>query len=396
MLELRPYQNEGADFLVANKYALLADAMRLGKSPQAIVAAHNLRAERVIVACPAIATEQWRAEWRKWYDYLCAPIMPRLTITSYDMLRRYPQKFLNRNYDIAIIDECHFAKNPDAKRTKWVYGKGGVAWHADRVWALSGTPCPNHAGEIWALAYTFGLTKLSYPDFLARYCYVDWITDRVLGNRRELMPELMGIIKPIMLRRTRDQVMPQFKDILTFNQWNVNPLRGIDLNSDDPMLVDPESRKEVALAKVPQMVEEITGNFTAGNYRKTVVFAWHIDPMEKLVADLRKNGIPAAAIMGKTSTSARKQIQANMHGNGHGVVVIQIIVGGTAIDASFAQHGYFLELDYVPGNNEQAAHRLVNYQTGLPVTMDVMTWPGSKDSAVQRTIMRKVKGALFD
>jgi hypothetical protein len=77
------------------------------------------------------------------------------------------------------------------------------------------------------------------------------------------------------------------------------------------------------------------------------------------------------------------------------VIGAQILAAGTAVDMSAASHGYFLELDFVPGNNEQAASRLISLQKDEPVTMDICTWPGTVDDGVQRTIIRKVKTAVF-
>ena len=55
MLTLRPYQEVGRDFLAARRHALLADEMRVGKTPQAILAAEKVGAQRTLVVCPAIA-----------------------------------------------------------------------------------------------------------------------------------------------------------------------------------------------------------------------------------------------------------------------------------------------------------------------------------------------------
>ena len=49
----------------------------------------------------------------------------------------------------------------------------------------------------------------------------------------------------------------------------------------------------------------------------------------------------------------------------------------------------------MPGNNEQAASRMVSLLTHEPVTVDVVTWPGTIYDAVQRTLLRKVRGSLF-
>ena len=73
------------------------------------------------------------------------------------------------------------------------------------------------------------------------------------------------------------------------------------------------------------------------------------------------------------------------------MICANILTAGTAIDLSAASHGYFLELDWVPGNNTQAANRLVSMGKDEPVTFDVVTWPGSVDDAVQRILLTRTR-----
>ena len=65
-MELRPYQIVGRDFLLSHSRALLADEMRVGKTPQAILAAAAAGGSSLVV-CPAIAVSQWRREWQRWW-----------------------------------------------------------------------------------------------------------------------------------------------------------------------------------------------------------------------------------------------------------------------------------------------------------------------------------------
>ena len=65
-MQVRPYQQEGVDFLAARTVALLAWQMRLGKTIAAVLASDKIAAKRILVLCPAIATRQWVAEWAQW------------------------------------------------------------------------------------------------------------------------------------------------------------------------------------------------------------------------------------------------------------------------------------------------------------------------------------------
>ena len=407
----RPYQLVGRDFLASRTRALLADEMRVGKTPQAILAADGLDILKALVLCPAIAVEHWKREWTKW-----APeAWTMVDVMSYDKARNLWQggDLKAERWDVLIVDEAHFCKNPNATRTQMVYGKGGLGYQCGAIWALSGTPAPKHAGELWPLLRAFGRTDLSYDAFGYRYCtgftlYVgntfrrEW---RVTGTREEMIPELRELIAPIMLRRTRKEVAPEMPDIdFQFleveppsNRWDV--LHGMDFKSDEALLAwieanptaDREDRVEVALAKVPALVEEIAFNIESGLLKQTVVFGWHRDPLAKLADALVEKGIVSALITGDTLSRQREFVQEQFRSGMFQVVCANVLAAGTAIDLSAASHGYFLELDWTPGNNTQAANRLVSMEKQEPVTFDVVTWPGSTDDRVQRVLLRQVR-----
>lgn len=413
-LALRPYQETGRDFLASRTRALLADEMRVGKTPQAILAAAKLGAESVATLGPAIAVPHWAREWPKWFEVAGVDRLPRLTILSYDTARNLWRsgELEPLRWDVLIVDEAHFCKNPEAARTQMVYGKGGLGYQTGAIWSLSGTPAPKHAGELWPMLRAFGATDMGYDTFVRHYCtgyYADrpfrreW---RVTGTNMGRIPELRALLAPIMLRRTRKEVAPEMDDIgFEFlpveppaSRWDV--LHGMEFKSDEQMLAwleanrnaDREDRIEVALAKVPALVEEIVFAIENDLLKQTVVFGWHTEPLIKLAQGLVERGVvPAAVITGSTPLIQREHVQREFREGRIPVVVANILAAGTAIDLSAASHGYFLELDWVPGNNMQAANRLVSMEKKEPVTFDVVTWPGSTDDRVQRVLMRRVK-----
>src|SRR3990167_9349696 len=227
----RPYQLTGRDFLAARTHALLADQMRVGKSPQAIMAADKIGAERVLVTCPAIAAYQWREHWLDWSDRAPATIIgrdldvskPGIYIASYNRAVQHQEALRTASrWDVLIVDEAHFAKNHTAQRTAAMYGKSGLGWNANRLWALTGTPAPNHAGEMWPLLRAFGIVKMTYDEFIRYFCHYDWRTDTVFGNKREHLTELRALIAPFTLRRTLKEVAPDLPPI-AYNFFAVEP-----------------------------------------------------------------------------------------------------------------------------------------------------------------------------
>lgn len=388
--------------------------MRVGKTPQAILAMHAVGARSAIVLCPAIAVPHWKREITRWWPDRSATIhLPgrrdplynpdadaTVLVLSYDAARADRERLKKTRWDVLIADEAHYAKNPGARRTKDVYGKDGLGWSADRVWALSGTPAPRHAGELWPMLRAFGATMMDYGPFCAWYCRLA-DDGRVVGTREERIPELRQLLAPIMLRRTRAQVAPELRPI-QFNVLPVVPMTRLLDESGMPEKIDPgyleanakhlaEWRIAVALAKVPALVEQITGDLGALLIRQTVVFGVHLEPLRATCDRLTAAGYKARMLTGATPPAEREEIIAGFHAGEVTVICANIIAAGTAIDLSAAHHGYFLEMDWVPGNNLQAANRLVALDKPRPVTYDVVSWHGSFDDRIQRVLARRAR-----
>ena len=395
----RPYQIAGRDFLAARRFAFLADEMRVGKTPQAIMAAHEVGVDSLIVVCPAIAVPHWGRELGRWY---VGPPMSRITVISYDRLRLNADDYLKQQWDLAIVDECHFAKNPEAQRTKLIYGKGGLGYCSDRMWVLSGTPAPKHAGELWCMLKAFGVVKMTYDEFLRRYCRLDSL-GVVRGTRVQMIPELRELLAKVMLRRTRKQVAPDMPDI-DYQFLEVKPIGDAALSvpaglSDADLLAwleahpnsGEQDRIAVATAKVIPIADNIQFAIENDLLQQTVVFGWHVEPLGRLAAELNGRGIRTGLITGASPPRERERVQRQFREGHLQVVAGNILACGTAIDLSAARHAYFLELDWVSGNNVQAASRLVNMEKLDKVTADVVTWKGSVDDRVQQALVRRVK-----
>ena len=181
---LRDYQDKGVVWLCAqleqHKAVLLADEMGLGKTLEALHAASRIGVRRIVIVCPAGARRVWQAEIQRWLPGWSSRVIlvepgTKLTdvklsldqpkyvlIVGYDEFSARQSQLANhlrsRRFDLLILDEAHYLKNP-SNRTLALYGhKGsgtGVQASASKVILLTGTPTPNHAGELWQHYRTF-------------------------------------------------------------------------------------------------------------------------------------------------------------------------------------------------------------------------------------------------
>jgi len=217
---LRLYQLMGAKFLSENDCALLADEQGTGKTLQAITAALQVGAQKILVICPATAKANWEEEIEM-HTSGCHGVAnlkglneqkrrqlgraqdARFVITNFDSVPELADDLNSHNFDLIIVDESHRIKNPRAQRTQAV-----LQLDAQRKWLLSGTPLRNlNNEELFTQLHYLAPDKFpNLRDFEYRY-----------GNEQTGDWNLHRDMQPLMLRRTIDEVLPELppKTIIT-------------------------------------------------------------------------------------------------------------------------------------------------------------------------------------
>jgi len=421
--DLFPYQKEGALWLTQKKHGLLADEMGLGKSAQVITAADSLKALPILILGPAVGRIQFAREFGKFSKRtlnICVVLtaadrsgIPNsdVTICSYDLAMRDDvfSSLRSRRWSVLALDEVHFLKSATARRTNTVFGADGLIHRADRVWCMSGTPAPLHPGELWVMLYCMGVTKMDFDAFQERYTTgVDlqvrpgvW-QRKVTGGRN--IPELKALLAPFMLRRKKEDVMPDLPPI-RFNDVTVEPApvdnfkwsthfdnylsygpRGRqvfaadmvkaervlttlieDVGMGEPgrkvmegLAAKPEIkslRRWVGLQKVGSVIELVAAELEANAYDKIVLFGVHRDVIEELEMGLKKYG--AVKIYGGTPAHKRDRAVRKFQNEAKTRVFIgQVQAAGTAITLTAACEIAMVECDWTPGNNAQAIMRV--------------------------------------
>lgn len=434
--DLFPFQLEGASWLAERRVALLADEMRLGKSPQTVRACDEIKAERILVVAPAVARINWAREFERWSErkravqallQLCdVPVAPVVTC-SYEYATRETRKLKREEWDVLVLDEVHFLKSVDARRSHAIFGRDGLVRSAKRIWALSGTPAPNHAGEIWILLYTFGVTKLGYEEWVSKYCATVRTGFgngyKIVGTKREKIPELKTMLASCMKRRTMREVRPQIKSPL-YSQFVVEPgsvegLVNLDAElhavlekqrslltsslsregmTDDEKLRMLEGlagsvstlRRYLGLQKVAPAFELVSEELKAKNYAKIVIFCIHKDVARALEKRFRAEGFGVATITGETDPATRQEAQDRFNSDSNVRVFIgNILAAGTNITLAAARDILFVEQDWVPGNNAQAARRCAHLKNEDQISVRFLAVASALDESVTRTLARK-------
>lgn len=408
---LKHYQEEGVEWLKTKMHGLLADEMGLGKSAQAITAASTLGLRSVLVVCPAIARENWRRECLKWK----APFEP--CIVSYEGATQSCATLSLPNWDLVIADECHYLKSPNASRSRAVYGS--LAHASNRMWCLSGTPAPNHAGELWTMLMTFGASTLDYDTFVRSVCYGRWVKEaREWRPKGTKDPEAVGrMLSPYMLRRTVSEVMPElppldFHDLFVEPEQLPSVIMDTYFSKVPAAKVAEDLKKQIELVqvlgeatieaafehtttlrrwlganKVAPVASLVQDEMEAKAYDKIVIWAYHRQVVEELSARLGGN-----MIYGGMSDKRVWQEMDEFNKAKRGVMVAQYTAAGTAVTFD-AREQIFCEYDWNPATNLQAAKRCHRAAAGVsqPVRARFAIVAGGVDDVVLAVARRKTR-----
>ncbi|HJR57808.1 MAG TPA: DEAD/DEAH box helicase [Vicinamibacterales bacterium] len=194
----------------------LADDMGLGKTVMVLALLDSRRAGQEAPRRPSVAVVprslvfNWIAEAKRFapelrvLDYtgsdraLASIADHDLVLTTYGTLRRDAPLLTDQEFDYVILDEAQAIKNAataSSKAVRLLRGRHRLA--------LSGTPVENHIGELWSLFEFLNPGLLGTSTAFRRASLVqsrDGGEDLALVSRA---------LKPLILRRTKDQVAPE-------------------------------------------------------------------------------------------------------------------------------------------------------------------------------------------
>ncbi len=167
---LRFYQKEGVywlRFLERSGFCgILADEMGLGKTVQTLtwiqMERHDeaARGKPALIVCPTSLVDNWGEEAEKFtpnlrvlrlhgadrHDHWDKVAESDLVVTSYALLRRDLDQYLEHNFAIAVLDEAQHIKNRSTQNAK-----AAKKIKAIHKLVLTGTPIENSVADLWSI-----------------------------------------------------------------------------------------------------------------------------------------------------------------------------------------------------------------------------------------------------
>ena len=436
----RPFQRAGIAYALAHPSALIADEMGLGKTIQAIgVINADESLKSILIVCPLLVKLNWANELGEWLvrdlsiGVADTKTMPDtdIVIIHPDAVRVRPDDLRAREWDLIVVDEAHYFKNPKSKRTQALlgHGKSNPPVQARRKLCLTGTPIPNRPVEMFPLLNWLCPTQFgNWFDYAKTYCaaYSDGYGWNVSGasNLDQLQNKLRA---NLMVRRLKSEVLTElppkqrqvivldaksieggvaiiereaeklaeFEAAVTEAQIRVELAEGDEYKAAVEQLkvvtsaeisVLSQLRHETALAKAPAVAEHVRELLE--DTPKLTLWAHHKDVVAFLDEALADLGV--VKITGDTPEQARQEAVERFQTDPKVRVFIgSITAAGVGITLTEATVAVFAELDWVPGNVTQAEDRIHRIGQTNSVLIQHVVLDKSIDAKLAKTLVRK-------
>lgn len=368
---LRPYQKVGLNWLASLQQrgygGILADDMGLGKSLQ-IITLILAQKQKTIIVCPTTLILNWESEFKKFapsLNVLCImgsqeerilltqkAHLYDVVITSFELIRRDIEHY-TMEFDLAVIDEAQYIKNPETKNSRAV-----KALKSKHRFALTGTPIENSLSELWSI-FDFIM-----PGYLFSYAkFKEKFEVKIVGGDAQAAEELRRLVMPFVLRRLKSDVLKELPpkvetDIacpLTGEQEEYykahlalikKSLMGTDVNKItiltmltklrriccDPSLED--SLYKGNSAKLEACMQLVDSAIKGGH--KTLIFSQFTSMLDVIRAELLSRGITNYMLTGDTPKSERMKFVNRFNKDETQVFLISLRAGGTGLNLTGA------------------------------------------------------------
>lgn len=404
--DLRSYQKAGYNwFSFLREYnfgGCLADDMGLGKTIQTLAMLQKLKEEdeqnkthsTSLIVMPTSLIYNWMNEAKKFTPKLKihahtgttrdkdVSIFARydIVITTYGITRVDIEVFKNFYFNYIILDESQNIKNPSSKSFKAV-----KALKSRNKLILSGTPVENSVADLW--------TQLTFlnPGLLGTQAFFNEEYVQAIEKKKdeEKARKLQAIIKPFVLRRTKEQVASELpskteqvfycnmsedqaayyektksayrNDLLssmddgTFKKKQVQLLQGLTALrqlANHPIMIDSDYESDSG--KFENVIHTLDNVLKGGH--KVLIFSQFVKHLGIFKNYFERESIPFAYLDG--STKNRGEIVADFQSNTElKVFLISIKAGGVGLNLTQADYVFILDPWWNPAVEQQAIDR---------------------------------------
>lgn len=396
---LRPYQIDGFNWMHAlrkvNWGGVLADDMGLGKTIQVLAYLTSFKSQKPhLIIVPTTLLFNWEQEIHKFCSFLNFTIHygverekdvkkivnNKIIITTYGILVNDFEFFKGVSFDTVVLDESQAIKNPASLRYK-----AACKLLANQKIALTGTPIENNTFDLFAQMNFVNPGYLgTAKGFKERFSQpID------VDKNYEIAEELQKLIKPFVLRRTKEDVAKElpsksenyiycsmekeqqlvydaFKErfkaeVLEGGSEMMKPLKIIEgllklrQICDSPSILNTEEKYTSESIKIKELIRHL--NEKTGKH-KILVFSQFVEMLKLVEVELKKNNLNYTYLDGKTSKSKRQAaVKTFQEQEECRVFLISLKAGGTGLNLTEADYVYILDPWWNPAAENQAIDR---------------------------------------
>ena len=318
---------------------------------------------RFLVICPASVIVNWCREIEAKSDLIAYNLHDKdrdahfrtwseeggVAVTNYESLENHFVIEEDFDIDMIIVDEAHYIKNTEAKRSKNVLH---LCDHTDRILFMTGTPLENNVNEMIRLMDYLQHDVAQRAQQVSMTAYADDFKDK---------------ISPVYYRRKRESVLSELPDLTDIKEWCDMTPEDERAYEDDVLTGSFMDVRRVSWrnadylntsAKV-QRLREIVEDATEDG-RKILVFSFFLDTLEKIRTIFGEKCV--GVINGAVPVEERQNIVDAFEAAPAGSVLsAQIQSGGTGLNIQSASVVILCEPQYKPSTENQAigrAHRM--------------------------------------
>ncbi len=424
---MRPYQKEGYCWLLSlynlGCGGILADDMGLGKSIQTIALISGIAEGKTLIICPTTLILNWISEFKKFAPHInvfavmgsnseridqIGAFSKGVLITSYELIRRDYEMYENIEFELAVIDEAQYIKNPETKNAASV--KSIKAKHR---FALTGTPIENSLSELWSI-FDFIM-----PGYLGDYLnFRDESEQKIIAGDEKAALKLEAMISPFVLRRLKADVLKELPPkieteiicplegeqrelyrrtlALAKFDFNTGELKRTDALATlsrlrqiccDPSLVDHSYTGNSS--KLDAAIQLIKDGVAAG--RKILIFSQFTSMIDILRMRLAELGIAGYLLKGDTPKADRITLVNRFNSDSTPLFFISLRAGGTGLNLTGAD----MVIHYDPWWNtsvmEQATDRAYRIGQDKPVNVYRLLMEDSVERKIRLLQLKKQK-----
>jgi superfamily II DNA or RNA helicase len=435
--DLRPYQKDGFYWMHHlyrhNFGGCLADDMGLGKTLQTITLIQYIYSENrltppTLVVAPTSLLHNWKNEIMRFAPELNILIYAgtdrnsdnisrhNVVISSYGIIRNDIAELSQQLFQLIILDESQYIKNPDSLTCKTVMKLNGR-----HKLTLTGTPLENSLDDLWAQFNFINKGLLgSLDSFRTHY------VQPIKNGKEQQINALRRIIAPFLLRRTKEEVAPDLPPLLEeiiycdmsdaqteYYNAEKNRIRNFILQSREN--TDVQLNKIIALealnrlrqlANHPSMIfpeysddsgkmEQVLLTFDSlrQNGHKTLLFSSYVKHLNLLAKRFDEQGWKYSMLTGQTQ-QREQVIDQFIHDPDIHAFFISLKAGATGLNLTAADYVFILDPWWNPAAEMQALSRA--HRIGQSKTVIAMRFISTNTVEEKMIQLQQGKTALYN